>query len=855
MRHVPGSTATGAFLRGLLSAVVALVLSAGIAPGQETVTVDGPEPELVALGGFTTFQIVAEGPGANLRDVRIPAVDGLRYQVGAAQNSRTQTYFNGRSSVRSESRITVKVAPSRVGRFEIPVFEVDTGTQRQRVGPIRFDVEKDLRGADRGYLQIQPDRDWVYVNEPIRLSIDFGVDERLTLVTRATNTREIVQDVEILAPWLDDPEGAIKLEPPPLPRGQTILAILNNAPMRTRFEAGHERGGVVYNRFTTEQLFMPTAPGRLEFAAPTLRFTVTRGRTSRDVFGRPIRSGAEALYAYSEPVSIEVRPIPTEGRPATWGNAVGRFQVEASLNERRVRIGESVKLSIVITGTGNFEFLDVPELGELEGFHFLGQNVTRTADAVTVTYDLTPLDESVTEVPSVEWSYFDTTSGVEEYVTARTNPIPLLVDPPADGGGGLTSLPGAEAANVVAGVDDIFDMKDTAVGPPVAPHDAQPLGGSAVVRLAAMLLPWLLCFAAAFWFDVLRRRRADVSGRRAAGAARAFRAALADSTEPVDALAAYLGDRLGVPAAAVVGPEALERLRAAGLDAELAQRVHAAIDAGVAARYGGGGGLDAATAKGLVDELERSDLQRGSARVAALGVAAVLMWASLAIAQGNAGGSAAERGRAAYRSGDYAAAATAFAEAAAKPEADPRLLYNLGNCHFRLGDWVEALVAYERARLAMPRDPELLANIAVVKRKLDLAGSGDGEAFSETLAQMRDRFTVGERVWIGVLLNLLAAACVVLGRGALRWVGWVATLPALVLALEVCWWGPVRPPTAIVLTDAAPVVAEPRAGLDAVFTLRRGVAVEFLGASDAWASVRVGGRRGYVDRAGLGLIE
>ena len=166
--------------------------------------------------------------------------------------------------------------------------------------------------------------------------------------------------------------------------------------------------------------------------------------------------------------------------------------------------------------------------------------------------------------------------------------------------------------------------------------------------------------------------------------------------------------------AAIIGPELRKRLVDAGVPEDLVEPVAAEVEAGIAARYGGGGTPDASVVEGLVSKLERVGVGRvGAALVIVLCLAA---------------GVPAQDGVAAYRAGDYAAASEAFA-AAVEQRADAATLYNLGNALYRQGELGRALVAWERARIANPRDAEINANLALVRGKLGL-GRGEGSRSS-----------------------------------------------------------------------------------------------------------------------------
>ncbi|MEE9127387.1 MAG: hypothetical protein V3U11_09615, partial [Planctomycetota bacterium] len=540
-----------------------------------------------------------------------------------------------------------------------------------------------------------------------------------------------------------------------------------------------------------------------------------------------------------KPIQIQVVELPAEGQPDPFYDAVGRFRVSTALDKQKVVVGSSVKLFLTIAGAGNLEFLKVPELEDPSGFHTLGRIEKRDQAKVVVTYDLAPQSVSVKGVPAIGWNYFDTTPGVERYVTVKTDPLPLQVEP-LEGQATLAPLPNSDDRTVEMGVDDIYDMKSAAGSMPLL----MPAPPSRVAAFLAGLLPWGFLFLTAMFVSHLRRRRADVAGQRARGAGRRFQRALAAGTDPHAALVGYVADRLACEPAAVIGADLGQRLQTAGVDAELSDAVGSQVDAGVAARYTGSDGstLGADSVAGLVQRLEASQIKP---------LATVLGLCILALGTCMPAQTPSAVGETAYRQGDYAGAAAAFAEQAAG--GDRRAAYNLGNSRYRQGRFAEALVAYESARLATPRDPQLLFNIRLTRRKLDLVRA-EGEPFLTALAELRDALTPWERLWLCAALNLLAAVLVVLGR-RLRAIGIVVALPALLLLLEVAWLGPARPPKGIITVPRVALRAEPKAELSALMTIRAGAAVVVLQEGPAWTRVRLRDREGYLPRESLQVVQ
>ena len=821
-------------LRGL----VALAALLGAAASQEKLEVSQPEPGTLRLGDTARVSIQIEGKSARPRTPELPSVDGLRMRLlGPSRNS--YTFYDGRQLIeRVGVQYSIELQPTRAGVFEVPSFPIWTGSKEQRTPVLRLEAKQDLVGAELGFLSVEVSPRRVYVHEPVRVHLDYGVQQGVKLADDVAN-RYRYQDIEVQAAWLDEFPGGERLDLPE-PTGETRVAVCNRKLIRAAFDGEHARDDRQWQRYSFDRAFLPTRLGEVTLPAPMLRFRALSGRARTDRFGRRIGQASENYYVYGEPIELEVLPIPEVGRPTPYFGAVGRFQVDAALDRAQVRVGESVKLTLTIRGEGNLEFLRLPELDDLEGFHKLGANeAQRDAEKVVMTYDLTPLSEAVEGIPAIGWNYFDTTPGVEAFVEVATRPLPLDVQP-LEAGAGLAPLPEAAAAAVTPGVDDIFDL------PPLDGPPVQRPAAPGWLGVLAAALPWGLAFGVLQLQRARRRAAADVSGRRSKGAGKAFQQALERGDDALDALAAYLGDRLDVAPAAVISPELAARLASGGMAPELAAEVADAVERGTAARYGGGGGLTADDVRALVTKLEAAQLRVGGAGPAALLLAVTLLAAGV---RGQS--DAAVR---AYRDGDYAAADAGFAEAFERT-GDRRLLRARGNCSYRRGDFAQARFLYERARLGLPRDEELAADVRVVRRALDLPDEAQGVGAS--LRRQLDRLYVWERAALCSVAMLGAAFLLLFGwrRIALRWAGFVLLAPALTLAVDVVVLEPSRPTMAVALRELQ-VTAEPRADMAAVATVRAGAMVELGGgAAGGFVLVRVNGRAGYARRDAVGVVD
>lgn len=411
-------------------------------------------------------------------------------------------------------------------------------------------------GADapegRVFLETSVSSASPHVGERVRITLLAGFDRAffaehaVPLFTRPTDL-----DARILVPWLDGIEGAVLVGDRGAADATASVAVNDDV-----VEAARAPDRVVDGRTFTVLRFARTfvfgAPGAFTLPPAEVRFAWATRFVDDFVSGRMPVDRREARVA-SGPVPLTVRPVP-EPAPEGYTGAVGRFVVRADAAPRAVDAGEILELTLRIKGEGNLTLFDTPRLGGLDGFHVYGALDDRAAPVRTVVYDLSPLDAGVDAVPAIAFPFFD--PAAEEFRTARTDPIPLVVrGPPGDGAAPGSAPRGSPFWLVLAGFVIV-------------------VAAAAVVVLAA------------------RRRRArariDPADARALAARTAFETALAaPDAVPADALAAYLAARLDRPPATVIAPGLGDRLVAAGAPPDVAARAAALMEELVAARYGG----------------------------------------------------------------------------------------------------------------------------------------------------------------------------------------------------------------------------------------------------------------------------
>ncbi len=162
----------------------------------------------------------------------------------------------------------------------------------------------------------------------------------------------------------------------------------------------------------------------------------------------------------SDPVELNVRPLPTEGQLPGFTGAIGSFALgPPKLATNFLRVGDPVKLTVTVTnrGDGPLARLVPPPPPKVRDWQVFAANDYAPAQLawqprramlgpngllaqpgspqgfVTFTYTLIPLTDGVRATPPIPFSYFDPTTG--SYADLTIPPVPVTVKPgaaPAD---------------------------------------------------------------------------------------------------------------------------------------------------------------------------------------------------------------------------------------------------------------------------------------------------------------------------------------------------------------------------------------------------------------------------------------
>lgn len=166
----------------------------------------------------------------------------------------------------------------------------------------------------------------------------------------------------------------------------------------------------------------------------------------------------EKVILQSKPVTITVKPLPEQGKPASFNGAVGNFNIYATLDKDQLTTDDAGKLFVTIEGEGNLTLVNAPEFTwpvGIEGFEpsmkeSLDKRSIPVSGSKTFEYSFTVNKEGNYTLPPVEYSFFDPAAG--RYKVTSTSPVSFSVK---KGSGKKTAA--AELLQAKAPKENYFD--------------------------------------------------------------------------------------------------------------------------------------------------------------------------------------------------------------------------------------------------------------------------------------------------------------------------------------------------------------------------------------------------------------
>ncbi len=562
------------------------------------------ESETVYMGETFVYQLVVDGADNATPPNAAAFGPDFSAQFLGGQNSSSQSIslIGGKMERKVQRRYIMQfnLTPKRKGRLTIPAVPVTVKGKTFKANAVVVGVDTPVETQDFK-LRMSLSRSSCYVGEPVILTVTWYIGR---------DVREFAFSMPVLG------SSDFAIETPEVKIDQSKRDHYYRIPVGGQ-EVIAEKGtgtldGRNYATISFRKALFPKRAGTLAIPEMSVQCAAVSGNLRGrdmidDFFGDNFFGGQRgALKKYVVPSNalvLAAKELPRDGKPADFAGLVGEYKISASASPLDVSVGDPITLKVTLAGPDYLGNVDLPPLTAQAELATYFKIPDERADGKVAgkskvfTQTIRAKNESVTEIPPITLSYFDTKKG--RYETVSTAPIPIVVHSTkvvtaVDAEGVSSGSMGSPLEGWKEGIAYNYE------GPEVL--ESQQFGLVSALAsppwLAALFLP-LAAYVALLSTTVARRRReADTEGRAARSAFRRLKQRLdavgkqgvsgAPLCEAVlGAMRDYLGDKFSAAGSTLTTGDVVKILEERGASAEAIHAVRGIMSSCEAGAYAG----------------------------------------------------------------------------------------------------------------------------------------------------------------------------------------------------------------------------------------------------------------------------
>lgn len=346
---------------------------------------------------------------------RPPSFENFKV-VGGPNQSISNSWINGKRSF--SKTYSYFLAPQKRGRSTIGQATIEINGETYKTLPIEVEVTaavevpKDGNNADyvaseNVHLVAEVSNANPYLNEAITVTYKLYVSH----------------DVSITSQWreIDTPKYA-----------DFWSQNIDNQNNFKVYEGKYNGENYRYVVLRTTVLY-PQKTGKLDIEPLTLDIPIDVQGNRRDIFGRRLMERVNRTISAGNR-TIDVKPLPLEGKPDGFNGAVGDFSFDVTTNKTTLNANESLQLDVKISGKGNLKLFTAPtvklpstlEVYEPEHSESVTTTVAGMQGSITDSYTVVPQFKGTYPVNPITFSFFDPKT--EKYRTITSKEFTIEVE-------------------------------------------------------------------------------------------------------------------------------------------------------------------------------------------------------------------------------------------------------------------------------------------------------------------------------------------------------------------------------------------------------------------------------------------
>ncbi len=536
------------------------------------------------VGTGDQFQVSFTFSGQDINGIRSftpPNFKGFMILSGPNQSTSMQII---NSSVSASRTYSYYLQPQSIGKFTIGSATINYNGKNFESQPLAINV---VKGSPKPQKQQSQSNSTVSTKE-------IG-DNLFILATEDRQSVYMGQQVTVTYKLYTRLGIASQMQVSKLPSYEGFWAEEIDVPNNITFTTEVYKGKQYRVGILKKVALFPSQLGELSVTPMVLDVPVqiqqrrsrSNGNIFDDFFNDPFFNNVQTVNytAKSNTIKLRVIPLPSQNVPKSFNGAVGDYSLTSQLSTTNTKTNDPISLKINISGNGNIQLLNMPEINLPPGFDKYepktSEQINRTGTingSKTFEYLIVPRNAGKKEIPPIQFSYFNPDK--RSYITLSTPSYSLNVAQGSNSGN--ENVAGYSKEEIKLLGQDIRYIKTST-------DDLRRQGGIALFGFGfwtAAVLPLILLSGLITWkrrqdklagnLQLLRYQRAEKVARTRFKNAKTLMEANDQAgfyAEISMALFGYLEDKLHIPKSEISLEKAAEELQKKNVDGGLIENL------------------------------------------------------------------------------------------------------------------------------------------------------------------------------------------------------------------------------------------------------------------------------------------
>ncbi len=401
----------------------------------EDVTFVTNAPSATVVGAQVKLQYILKGGQGGTPTIP-NEIKGFDILYGPSISSMTSmSIINGKTTSESNTTFSYTLMANQQGTFTLPAASIKVNGRNYTSNTIQIKVLPPDKNAQPQQAGSQPQ---AITSESTANNIkpDDAFVRAIFSKTKVNEQEAVVVTFRFYSVLQIRNVGQIEF-----PEFNGFMSEEFDLPTNRQLTLEHYNGRNYYVVDVKKSLLFPQHSGKITIPSGKLEFVfeVKSGKRIQTFFGSQDLMTEVKKVLHTNPVTVDVSPLPTENRPSNFSGGAGTFTISSDITNTEIKANDAVTIKLTISGNGNMKLIKNPDLNLPKDFEVYDPKVTNNfsltnnglSGTKTIEYLFIPRNSGKYTIPPIEFSYYDLQTKSYKTLTTQEYKLDVAKDPNA----------------------------------------------------------------------------------------------------------------------------------------------------------------------------------------------------------------------------------------------------------------------------------------------------------------------------------------------------------------------------------------------------------------------------------------